>query len=125
MKTLIAAIGICALVIGTTVFGALFTDKKLSSFADDIASAFPDDIEVVSDALEGAKMIEDKYKSIKKYLFLFIHDDEVREIEEHVADIKSAVAANEAGDLISAKNRLRLHIEQLRRLSKFSIESIL
>ena len=125
MKTLIAAIAICALVIGTTVFGAVFTEKKLSSFADDIESAFPDNTGAVYDAEEGARKIEDEYKRIKKYLFFFIHDDEVREIEEHVADIKSAVSANEQSNLISAKNRLKLHIEQLRRLSKFSIESIL
>ena len=124
MKTLIGAIAICFLIVASSVFGAIFTDKKLSDFEEDISSAIPDAIESAEIAYAGAKIIEEEYASIKKYLFLFIHDDEVREIEEHVADIQSAAMTDELSDVIGAKNRLKLHIEQLRRLSKFSIEAI-
>ena len=48
----------------------------------------------------------------------------MREIEEHIEDIKSAAMTDELPDAITSKNRLILHIEQLRRLSKFSPEAI-
>ena len=73
---------------------------------------------------DGALKIEEEYSHIRKYVILFIHDDEVREIEEHISDIKSSADADESGDAITAKNRLILHIKQLRRLSKFSAEAI-
>ena len=124
MKSLITASTIFLLVITTSIFGAIFTDKKLAQFERDIESAIPNDTEDIDTIYNGAVTIEERYGNLEKYLILFIHDDGVREIEEHIADIKSAAITNEAGDAITAKNRLTLHIKQLRRLSKFSPQAI-
>ena len=124
MKSLIISALILLTVISVSVFGALFTEKKLGEFEEDIESAIPDGVEDIRIIASGAKAIEQRYENIGKYLILLIHDDEVREIEEHIADIKSAASSNEPADAITAKNRLILHIRQLRRLSKFSPEAI-
>ena len=124
MKSLITASTIFLLVISTSIFGAIFTDKKLAQFERDIESAIPNDTEDIDTIYNGAVTIEERYGNLEKYLILFIHDDGVREIEEHIADIKSAAITDEAGDAITAKNRLTLHIKQLRRLSKFSPQAI-
>ena len=124
MKSLITASTIFLLVISSSIFGAIFTDKKLAQFEGEIENAIPDATENIDTIYNGAITIEERYKNLEKYLILFIHDDGVREIEEHIADIKSAAITDEASDAITAKNRLILHIKQLRRLSKFSPEAI-
>ena len=124
MKSLILASAILLAVIASTTFGAIFTDKKLEELTDCIESAISDGEENASEAYSGAKAIEEQYQTIRKYLILFVHDDGVREIEEHIEDIKSAAMTDELPDAITSKNRLILHIEQLRRLSKFSPEAI-
>ena len=124
MKSVIITIIICTTVFGSTIFGAFFTDKKLSSFLNCINTAIPEDIASTYDLKGDAEKLEQEYQKIKRYLLLLIHDDEVREIEEHISDIRSALEADEPADALSARNRLKLHIEQLRRLSKFSIEAI-
>ena len=124
MKSLLLSLGILITVISVSVFGAFFTDRQLERFSEAISDAIPEesnDSEVIRD---GAAKVEEEYKHIRKYVILFIHDDEVREIEEHISDIKSSANADELGDSITAKNRLILHIKQLRRLSKFSAEAI-
>ena len=124
MKSMILASAILLSVVLATVFGAIFTDKKLDELSTCIDDAISNTSDDTSKNVEGAKRIEEQYKSIKRYLILFVHDDGVREIEEHIEDIKSAVITNETADAIASKNRLILHIEQLRRLSKFSPEAI-
>ena len=121
---MILASAILLSVVLATVFGAIFTDKKLDELSTCIDDAISNTSNDTSENVEGAKRIEEQYKSIKRYLILFVHDDGVREIEEHIEDIKSAVITNETADAIASKNRLILHIEQLRRLSKFSPEAI-
>ena len=124
MKSMILASAILLSVVLATVFGAIFTDKKLDELSTCIDDAISNTSDDTSENVESAKRIEEQYKSIKRYLILFVHDDGVREIEEHIEDIKSAVITNETADAIASKNRLILHIEQLRRLSKFSPEAI-
>ena len=124
MKSMILASAILLSVVLATVFGAIFTDKKLDELSTCIDDAISNTSNDTSKNVEGAKRIEEQYKSIKRYLILFVHDDGVREIEEHIEDIKSAVITNETADAIASNNRLILHIEQLRRLSKFSPEAI-
>lgn len=121
MRTFICAVVIFALICSAAIFGAVFTSAKLSAFTEEIRSALPDE---PLDLRAGAARIEKAYENIGKYLRLFIHDSEAREIEEHIADIKSAATMNEVADAIAAKNRLLLHIEQLRRLSLFSPEAV-
>ena len=124
MKSFITALTIFIFVISVSIFGAYFTDGKLKRFEDEIEGAIPQETSSTSSIYNGAMLIEKSYENLEKYLILFIHDDGVREIEEHIADIKSAALTGELSDAITAKNRLILHIKQLRRLSKFSPEAI-
>ena len=124
MKAFICAITILAIICSAAVFGAAFTSAKLSVFIKEINAAIPEHPHESADLYAAALIIEQEYESIGKYLRLFIHDSEAREIEEHIADIKSAAQMNETADAIAAKNRLLLHIEQLRRLSVFSPEAV-
>ena len=122
MKVLISSIVILCFVVLGTVFVALYTDQRLEQFSYLILN------EVQEDDCEasylGAENIEREYDSIKSYLILFIRKNEVRDIEMHISDIKSAAKSNDTVGVITAKNRLLLHIRQLRRLSTFSIEAI-
>ena len=118
------SLGILLTVISVSVFGAFFTDKQLEHFYNVIEDAIPaesDDADVIE---ASARRIEEEYEHLRRYLILFIHDDGVREIEEHISDIKSSALSDEIGDAMTAKSRLTLHIKQLRRLSKFSAEAI-
>ena len=124
MKAFISATVMLVIICSAAVFGAVFTSTNLSAFAEKISSTIPEHPEESSDLYAAAMSIEQEYENIEKYLRLFIHDSEAREIEEHIADIKSAAQMNETADAIAAKNRLLLHIEQLRRLSLFSPEAI-
>lgn len=124
MKAFICAITILTIICSAAVFGAVFISAKLSVFTKEINAAIPEHTHDSADLYAAALIIEQEYKSIGKYLGLFIHDSEAREIEEHIADIKSAAQMNETADAIAAKNRLLLHIEQLRRLSVFSPEAV-
>ena len=124
MRSFITALIIFILVISSSIFGAFYTEKKLKEFEEEIESAIPHTTEDINIISAGAVTIEERYENLEKYLILFIHDDGVREIEEHISDIKSAALTGESSDAITAKNRLILHIKQLRRLSKFSPEAI-
>ena len=124
MKSLIISTAILFLVLTASIFGALFAEKQLREFEEDISNAIPEGVDDIKTIENGAGIIEHRYENIGKYLILLIHDDEVREIEEHIEDIKSAAINEKPEDSITAKNRLILHIRQLRRLSKFSPEAI-
>lgn len=124
MKSLFLSLGILLTVITVSVFGAFFTDKKLASFYEAIENAIPEESNSTKEVHEGAIKIESEYEKLKKYIILFIQDDGVREIEEHISDIKSSAKRDELADAMTSKSRLLLHIKQLRRLSKFSSEAI-
>ena len=122
MKSLICSIVILCSVIILTVFVAFYTDRQLDRFIDLVDEEIPSDDCAV--AYLGASKVEKEYESIKTYLILFMRENEVRDIEMHISDIKSAAKADDLPSLIAAKSRLTLHIGQLRRLSTFSIEAI-
>ena len=124
MKSLLISIGILVAVLGVSISGALLTDRRLEHFYDGIEATIPEGATDAAKIYESAIEIENEYESLRKFIILFIHDDEVREIEEHLSDIKSAAEADEVGEVMMAKSRLLLHIKQLRRLSKFSPEAI-
>lgn len=124
MRSLFLSLGILIVVISVSIFGAFFTDRRLERFSCEIEYAIPEGADDTKTIYEGATKIEEEYEHLKKYIILFIHDDGVREIEEHISDIKSSAKADEPGDAMTSKSRLLLHIKQLRRLSKFSAEAI-
>ncbi len=122
MKTLISSIIILCFLVSGTVFVALYTDQRLDRFSNLITDEVSEND--CAAAYLGAEDIEREYESIKTYLILFMRENEVRDIEMHISDIKSAAKSNDSAGVVTAKNRLLLHIGQLRRLSTFSIEAI-
>ena len=121
MKTLISALIILCFVILSTVLVAVYTDKLLTSFNNTIEEKISIDTD---DTLRGINDLESEYKKLKPFLVLFIRGSDVKEIEMYIEDAKSAAKESEAAALAEAKSRLMLHIDQLRRLSIFSVEAI-
>ena len=120
MKSVIASAIILACILSSVLCVAVYSRRILTELGDTV-----DELkENSSDVAQQADNIEAHYKNIKPFLSLFACDSEAREIEMYIEDIKSAIAENDDDTLLTAKSRLRLHIEQLRRLSGFSIEAI-
>ena len=122
MKSLICSVVILCALILSAVFVAIYTDKSLESFSETVYTEISEDD--CQAAYLGAERVEDEYKRLKTYLIIFMHENDIKDIEIHISDIKSAAKSNDTAGVVTAKNRLRLHIGQLRRLSTFSIEAI-
>lgn len=122
MKTLIYSLVILCSVILTTVFAAVYTDKMLTDFIESVDSKVNE--ENCEMAYIGAKEIEKEYKKLKKHFILFIRENDSCEAEAYIEDIKSSAKSDDPAGIATAKNRLMLHMEQLRRLSVFSMEAI-
>lgn len=121
MKSLICSIILLCSIILSTVLVAIYTDRQLERFVNTIEEISKND---VTDQNTLAEEIEREYERNKTFLVLFMYENEIRDMEMHISDIKSAVTTNDTDGMIAAKNRLKLHLEQLRRLSTFSIEAI-
>ena len=121
MKSLICSIILLCSIICATVFVGIYTDNQLARFIDSIEQKISNENVVT---YQSAEEIEREFEKMKPYLILFMKKNEVRDIEMHIADIKSAVESDDTPNILAAKSRLILHIRQLRRLSTFSIEAI-
>ena len=121
MKTFVCAILLLCSVILSSISVAVYADRTLTDFAFTIEKELDQNTE---DPYSGIREIEIKYSKLKPFLILFIRENDIQEIETHIVDIKSAVAENDHASITEAKSRLKLHIEQIRRLSVFSIEAI-
>lgn len=120
MKSVIASAVILACILSAVLCVAIYSRRLLGKLGDTV-----DELSVsASETVNHVYDIEARYKEIKPFLSLFACDSEAREIEMYIEDIKSAIAENDDDALLTAKSRLKLHIEQLRRLSGFSIEAI-
>ena len=118
MKSLIISLIILSSILTAVIAVAICSDKALTRLADTI------DAPGQNDKIANAYEIEKEYKDLERFLIFFAHDSEIREMQMYIEDIKSAAQENDQVALITAKSRLRLHIEQLRRLSAFSFEAI-
>ena len=121
MKTFVCAILLLCSVILSSISVAVYADRTLTDFALTIEKELDQNTE---DPYSGIREIEVKYSKLKPFLILFIREDDIQEIETYIVDIKSASNENDRASLTEAKSRLKLHIEQIRRLSVFSIEAI-
>ena len=121
MKSFIFSLIILCLVIICTIFVAIYTDKMLSNFENTIESEISS---TPQESIAGIEKVETKYKNMKPFLTLFMRENDVKEIEMYIEDMRSAAKADDLPALTEAKSRLKLHIYQLRRLSVFSMESI-
>ena len=121
MKSFIFSIVILSLIILCTILVAIHTDNILSDFEKTIESEISNNPE---QTLLGIEKVASKYKSIKPFLTLFMRENDVKEIEMYIEDIRSAAKEDERIAITEAKSRLKLHIYQLRRLSVFSMESV-
>ena len=122
MKSLIVASVILAVIVTSAVLSSFFTDRLLTKTYENIDRKISaDDCE---SALVGIEEIKDDYKKVKAYYVMFLREKDAHNTEAYIEDLKSAIVSEDRSDIISAKNRLMLHIEQLRRLSVFGLESI-
>ena len=123
MKALLCSIIIFCSVVLATVAVAIKANSLLTNFSTraeesiSLNESAPD-----NDSIET---VFREYQKLKRFMTLFIREDDIRETEMYLEDIKSAAKANDQEALMTSKSRLMLHIEQLRRLSVFSFEAIL
>ena len=120
MKTPIIALIILSSVLGSVITVSALLSRVLDRLSDTVSDGVPTSF---TDALSEAEGTEKQYLKIRPFLALFTRDDEVREIEMYIEDIKSAAEEGDSAALATAKSRLKLHVGQLKRLSKFSIEA--
>ena len=117
---MICALTILFSVITATVLVSIYTDKLLTDFIG-VIDDIPDDSESIA---AYADEVEQKYKNTKFFFILFMRENDVKETEMYIEDMRTAAQENDKTALWEAKNRLMLHIQQLRRLSAFSMEAI-
>ena len=120
MRSFIISLVILCSIILSVISVAVYSSKALSELEDAVEKS---EATTLSDTVSSDE-IEEKYRKLRPFLSLFVCDSEAREMEMYISDIKSAAKEGEEEALLTAKNRLRLHIDQLRRLSAFSIEAI-
>ncbi len=123
MKSLILSILIIAAIITFTVTGTVLTDRSLeeiSAYTEKIDSTSAD-FDVINEQLSSA---EKSFSKSEKFLSLTLCDEHLEEIKRGLTDIKSSASAESREGVITAKSRLISYIEELRRLSSFSIETI-
>lgn len=121
MKSFIFAITILSSVILCTILVAFYTNKITYDFEDTVDRKISNSPE---EAIVGIEEVANKYQSIRPFLTLFMRENDVKDIEMYIEDIRSAAKENDSCAITEAKSRLMLHIYQLRRLSVFSMESI-
>jgi hypothetical protein len=121
LKALICSLIILCSVILSTVLAASYTDVILSDFEEAIDARITHS---PSESLLGIEAIGEEYSRIKPFLIFFMRENNIQEMEMYMEDIKSAAAEDDVAAITEAKNRLMLHIQQLRRLSAFSMEAI-
>ena len=116
---------ICAiLLIAITAFA--FTSSAMASNYLDALSASADKYKSADSETKSymyKKMYED-YKRREVWLCIIIDDESLIKIEEDFADV-IAQATNDSEEAEISINRLICHLEQIRRLSGFTIKSIL
>ncbi len=122
MKSFAVAVIIISLITAFAIGGTLFIDlnfAKIYTNVNNLPSS--DDYSAVYSCAEE---IEKDFKHTHAYLSIILSNEMLGKIEDYINEIKLyAVLENSDGIEIS-KSRLKSHIEQLRRLSSFNIESI-
>ncbi len=121
MKSIIISVGILIISISFTVVGTKLIDASLESIEVILAKECDGNTQ---EAVQYAKKLGDAYEKIKPHLCLMVDDDEIRELEACIYDIKSAANNHSSDEFSIAKSRLTSHIKQLRRLYTLSIEAI-
>ena len=122
MKSLIIASVILVVIVLSTIFSACYTDKLLTDTYRNIDRRIT--VNDYERALVEIEEIKSDYKRSRAYYVMFLREKDAHNTEAYIEDLKSAILSKDEGDIIAAKNRLLLHIEQLRRLSVFGLESI-
>lgn len=117
MKALICSLIVLCSVTISTVFVAICSDKLLSDFNDSIEINLREESSNIDE-------VKSDCNRLKLFLILFMCDKDVEQLEMYMEDAINAANSNDTNELIAAKSRLQLHIEQLRRQSVFSIGAI-
>ena len=119
MKSFICSLILLFSIIVSAITVGSVVGKKLDDFAE-----FIDDTIDSSVGKEEIDKIKEKYTDLKPLMILFINESEIREIEQIISELESVIDTGEQAEINMSKNRLILHIRQLKRLSTFSFEAI-
>ena len=122
MRLLISSVIMLCSVITLTVTTAVRSNILLKDFKSLVDEAIPESFPLNADT--AVSEIEEEYEDMKPFLLFFMYEEDVRETEMYIQDVKRAIKSNDEEALQAAKCRLMLHVEQLRRHSVFSFEAI-
>lgn len=124
MKNILCAIILLFLIIFFTVFINIYAENRFDSFIRTVDSCFSNDTS--KDTYEiSIRTVRSEYKALRPLVILLVREEDARELEKQITDLESAARSNDTTELIATKNRLNVHIAQLKRLTVFSLEAIL
>ena len=122
MKSLIASIIILSFIMIITVCGSIYVSSTLRNLENDVQRI--DLAKGYNDVHKQLNCAEERHQRSYFFYSLLLDDDAVEQTDAYLCDIKSSAEAESAEGVLTAKNRLIAHLEQIRRLSTFNIESI-
>lgn len=122
MKSVICAVTLLCILVGGTVFIGNYANERLEHLGTNVESSFEEGGDEGYEA--QLRSIKAEYESIRLFLTLFVREEETRELEKQICDLESAIESKDTNQIKTEKNRLVLHIAQLKRLSVFSPEAI-
>ncbi len=123
MKSVAISIIMIVAITAFTIIGTVYTERSLTKIAE-YASGIPTENIEYDEVLKYAEELEMRFKEDGRFLSLTVCEELLWEAEKCITDVKSAAMASSAEGVITAKSRLTSHLEQLKRLSGFSIEAI-
>lgn len=124
MKNIILPVIMLFAVITTVVVVGITANRSLNDFCALVDRSVPQSAEEAETIMIGINNILAEYDKLKPFMILFICERDICETEALLEDMKSSATTNDYSGVITAKNRLILHITQLKRLSVFSFEAI-
>ncbi len=124
MKSFITAIVIITALIVFSIGGTVLTDKTLLWLDDEISAMPIGDVTDYDAVYEDILKIEEKYEKADEILALLLTNIDLEKIKSCIDEIKVGAQIEDEMLIKTAKSRLLLHTEQLRRLSGFSMDSI-
>lgn len=119
MKTFVVSLIFFALLLGTICWNYIF----INSMADEMNRQITE-LPACAQAKDALDSLTSYWEERHAIAGLSVSYEVLYEVEENLADLRSAAAQNEASDFEAARERALTSIRQLRRLERFSIENI-
>lgn len=119
MKTFVVSLVFFALLLGVICWNYIF----INSMADEMDRQITE-LPACTQAQDALAALTSYWEARYAIAGLSVSYEVLYEVEENLADLRSAAALGEDSDFEAARERAHASIRQLRRLEQFSIENI-